>query len=60
MGSSNWREDCLHFWGKELVGEYRHWCPEWDYLPVDETCEEFTCCLCFDDTNILDSLEGDQ
>jgi hypothetical protein len=41
-----WREDCVRWWGRVLTGGYRHWCPDWDYLPIDETCEEFKCCIC--------------
>ena len=43
----DWEEDCLHHHGKVLTGKYRHFCPDFDYLPIDETCEpEFACCLC--------------
>ena len=30
-----------------LDGEYRHYCPEWDFMPIDETSAEFEACLCF-------------
>ena len=39
--------DCLHWHGRELTGKYRHWCREWDELPIDETCTEFKFCTCF-------------
>lgn len=42
--SEDWIEDCLHWRGKVLTGKYGHWCPEWDYLPIDETCEEWGIC----------------
>mgnify|MGYP005825685599 CR=1 len=32
---------------KELTGKYKHYCPDWDYLELDETCQEFVFCLCF-------------
>lgn len=25
----------------------RHFCPDWDYMEIDDTCPEFECCLCF-------------
>lgn len=46
---TEFEEDCLHFWGKVLTGKYKHFCDEWDGLPIDETCTEFKYCLCFDD-----------
>lgn len=30
-----------------LTGKFRHWCPEWDDLPIDETMPEFEACVCF-------------
>ena len=36
-------EDCLHWRGRVLEGAYRHWCMEWDDLPIDETCPEWPC-----------------
>lgn len=45
--SKDWIDDCMHFWGKVLDGKYAHWCPEWDELPIDETCKEFENCICF-------------
>lgn len=44
-------EDCIHFWGKPLQGVFKHYCAEWDYLPIDETCPEFEYCLCYDKSN---------
>jgi len=46
FGSLDWREDCLYWWGKVLVGECAHWCPDWDDLPIDTTCGEFKYCYC--------------
>lgn len=28
-------------WIQELYGA--HWCPDWDFMLLDETCEEWTC-----------------
>jgi hypothetical protein len=46
---SDWEEDCLREYGEILSGKYKHWCPEWDNLPIDETCQEFESCCCFED-----------
>lgn len=39
--SLEWIKDCLYWRGRILTGKYGHWCPDWDFLPVDETCEEW-------------------
>lgn len=31
----------------KLTGKYKHYCLDWDGLPVDETCPEFECCTCY-------------
>ena len=49
----NWDQDCIRWMGRLLIGKYAHWCPEWDYLPIDETCMEFTCCYCYEETDNL-------
>ena len=41
-----WIADCRRFWGRVLKGPHAHWCPEWDYLPIDSNCEEFEACTC--------------
>lgn len=33
----------MHWRGRILRGDYAHWCPEWDGLPIDETCSEWPC-----------------
>jgi hypothetical protein len=38
--------DCLQMHGKVLTGEKAHYCPEFDYLPIDETRHEFQYCTC--------------
>lgn len=46
---SNWNEfneDCIRHYGKILNGEFKHFCGDFDYLPIDETCFEFRFCLC--------------
>lgn len=47
--SADWIEDCNHWWGKVLTGKKAHWCPEWDDLPIDDTCDEIKACLCYED-----------
>ena len=35
------------FWGRVLGGEKSHWCPDLDFLPIDETTPfELSCCTC--------------
>lgn len=45
--SDAWVEDCYKWRGAVLTGKYRHWCHDWDGLPVDETTPEWDCCSCF-------------
>jgi hypothetical protein len=41
--SPDWVKDCMHWRGRVLTGEFRHWCEEWDFLPIDETTPEWPC-----------------
>lgn len=50
---TQWQADCLHWHGRVLTGAHRHWCPDWDGLPVDESCPEFECCTCKPDAQPL-------
>jgi hypothetical protein len=43
---TEFEEDCLQIHGKVLTGEKAHYCPEFDYLPIDETRHEFQYCTC--------------
>ena len=53
-----WDEDCLHWMGMILTGDYKHYCPDWDDLPIDETCGEFGWCTCFaDDPKAMDIVK---
>lgn len=38
-----WDADCRHWHGRVLTGRYKHWCAEWDGLPIDDTCPEWPC-----------------
>ena len=31
---------------EKLKGKYKHYCPEWDFLAIDENSPEFECCTC--------------
>lgn len=39
----HWVHDCDRWRGLVLTGRYAHWCPQWDGLPMDETCPEWPC-----------------
>lgn len=41
-----WAEDCRKYWGQNLEGDKRHYCPDSDYLPIDETRKEYETCTC--------------
>lgn len=41
--SAAWVMDCRDYRGRVLTGQYAHWCPAWDDLPIDETCPEWPC-----------------
>lgn len=47
MEQPTWEEDSMRWWGRVLTGKHRHWCPDWDFLPIDETVgPEYDCCTC--------------
>lgn len=41
-----WAKDCMHWRGRVLTGDKAHYCLDWDGLPVDETCLEWSTCQC--------------
>ena len=41
-----WVKDCFRWHDKVLTGENCHYCPDWDYLPIDDTCMESEACTC--------------
>lgn len=45
-----WVADCLEWRGHVLRGVAIHWCPEWDFLPMDETCDREWPCDCYPNT----------
>jgi hypothetical protein len=42
-------QDAIDIYGEPLVGKYKHYCCEFDYLPIDEHCYEFKFCDCWED-----------
>lgn len=42
-------EEAIKMYGKPLTGKYKHFCLEFDYLPIDEHSSEFAYCTCFDE-----------
>ncbi len=41
-----WIKECFFWHNRLLEGEKQHYCPEWDFMPIDETCDEFQICTC--------------
>jgi hypothetical protein len=42
-----WARECNFFHNRLLTGKRKHYCPEWDFMPIDETCEmEIEACFC--------------
>ena len=41
--SEQFEKDCVYWRGRQLTGDYAHWCPNWDGLPIDETTIEWPC-----------------
>lgn len=39
---------------KKLTGEKKHYCPDWDFMAIDENSPEFSACTCF---NTFDTIE---
>lgn len=33
---------------ERLTGVKKHFCPDWDYMAIDENCPEFEACTCED------------
>lgn len=45
-------QDSIQLYGKPLTGKYKHFCVEFDFLPIDEHCFEFKFCLCYEDPEV--------
>lgn len=50
-------EDSIAIYGDILSGKYKHYCCEFDYLPIDEHCFEFKFCMCFEDSPEIQSFK---
>jgi hypothetical protein len=50
--------DSYQWRGKILTGTYRHYCYDWDGLPVDETTPEWDSCTCWPTTSYATSEES--
>lgn len=44
---SDFKKDCIKWHSRLLTGTYAHWCWDWDFMPIDETCPEFESCTCY-------------
>ena len=58
--SSDWVADCMREYGRVLTGSLSHWCPDFDGMPIDETClAEIECCSCsLPNIDIVDAMYG--
>lgn len=43
---SDWEQACLRWRKRILTGDFAHSCPNWDGLPIDETCKNEWPCGC--------------
>ena len=54
---TEWESECLHWRGQILRGKFKHYCGDYDGLPVDETCDEWPCnCLIAPEKSRLSSF----
>lgn len=47
QSESEFEKESKRTHGRILTGEKRHWCADWDFMPIDETCSEFDACCCY-------------
>lgn len=40
------------------MGYFKHDCPDWDFMKIDEHCLEIMCCDCFNDSALEMIKEG--
>jgi hypothetical protein len=45
--NQEFQDDFVHWHGRTCQGAFGHWCPDWDFLPIDEFCQECASCGCF-------------
>ena len=41
-----WMKECQRWHGRVLTSAFRHYCPDWDFLPIDTSLDEFGACTC--------------
>lgn len=46
MSSKEFNKEARKTHGRDLHGPDRHWCHDWDSMPIDATCSEYDCCSC--------------
>ena len=49
-------QDAIDMYGKPLTGKYKHYCLEFDYLPIDENNTEFAYCQCYESSKEIEEL----
>jgi hypothetical protein len=47
---TEFERDSMREHRRVLTGKYAHYCPDWDFMTIDETCPEFEACTCFPST----------
>lgn len=50
-------EESIKYYGKPLEGKYKHFCCEFDFLPIDESCFEFKYCSCYEENEEIKKLQ---
>lgn len=47
--SEDWVRESYRWRGVPMLGKHAHWCPDWDFLPIDENSPEWPCPCCESD-----------
>lgn len=45
---AEWEADCMRVHGRILTGHYCHYCGDNCDVPIDETCDAFDDCNCYE------------
>lgn len=48
-------EESIKIYGKPLQGNYKHFCIEFDFLPIDESSFEFLFCSCYESNKEIEA-----
>lgn len=51
-------QDAIQMYGKPLTGKYKHYCCEFDYLPIDEHSFEFKFCDCWSESDDAEEIQS--